>query len=152
MQTISLIVQLPKAAFEVAVARAAIDKKRLCFRWYKQCSLWGLHSLLGDESYHREVRSPKPEVDLRGVLGSRLSALFRGNSLFLLAKYNLTLVQWATASKLVRKVKKMQLHVWGPFSFAQAAGTFISLSRGERLLRLGQWLSNFPWGCDILAL
>lgn len=60
MQTISYIVQLPKTAFEVAVARAEMDEeKTMCLRQYKLCSLWGLHSLLGDEFCHREVQEPR---------------------------------------------------------------------------------------------
>lgn len=67
MQTISYIVQLPKVALGVVVARAEMDQERLCLRLYKQCSSWGLHSLVGDQSCYREVQEPKtvgwiPEV------------------------------------------------------------------------------------------
>lgn len=115
MQTISSIVRLPKAAFEVAVARAEMDKeKKLCPRLYKQCSPQGLHSLSAMSPAIEKHGSLAPWVDSRGVLGARLSAYFRGSPPCLLAKCNLTLVQRATACKLLRKVgEKIQFQVWG---------------------------------------
>lgn len=133
MQTISYIVWLPKAAFKVAVARAEMDKeKMLGLKLHKQCSLWGCHGLLWMKlAIDRSSGAQNPAEDLRGTQGARLSVCLRGNSLCLFAKCNLTLVQWVTACKLVRKVGKKYCSKSGAcFAFAQAgaAGMLIYLN------------------------
>lgn len=85
-------------------------------------------------------------VDLRGVLGARLSVYFGENFHCHLAKCNHTLVQWATACKLVRKVEKIYRSKSGAhcaFAQAGAAGVFISPNPGERPLRLGHQFFSF---------
>lgn len=97
-----------------------------------------------------------PGVGLRGALEARLSAYFRGNSLFLLARCNLTLVQWATACKLVRKLEKRNtapgLGAHLPLPKLGLLACSLVLALGERPLRLGHRLSSFSWSCGILAL
>lgn len=101
MQTISYIVQLPKVALGVVVARAERDQERLCL---------GLYSVLrGDFTASwstspatEKSKSPKSCVDSR-CLGSKAVSIFRGNSLCLFSKCSLTLAQWGAACKMVRK-------------------------------------------------
>lgn len=99
-------------------------------------------------------------VDLRGVLGARLSAYFGENFHCRLAKCNCALVQRATACKLVRKVEKIYHAKAGAgFAFAQAgaASTFCSLSPGEGPLRLAHgffqfFLERWHLGSDLVAI
>lgn len=130
-------------------------RRRDCLRQDEQCSPWGLHSLLGDESYHREVQEPKTLGWIREVSWEQGCQHTLGEILFVFLPGAISL--WFNGRQLANwlgKWGKMQFPIWGPCAFARAGALACSLvlAPGERPLRLGHRLSNFSWNCGILAL
>lgn len=139
MQTISYIVQIPKVALGVAVARAEMDQERLCLRLYKECSLWGIHSLVGDKSCYRKVQELKTLGWIREVSREQGCQHSLGEIIFFPSTVSLwfngrQLVIWLESEKTPTKQQPTKLfQVWGPFAFAQtgAAGIPLVLALGR---------------------